>query len=123
MLNRIFDFLHIQPAWKKLVAFFSGLGIIASAVLAIIELMNPSVDIDKNQLADSNNTSINGKNNQSNINNGDQGSAGNRNNNTWNNQKKNMIILQGNQNSIGDRNQNNWYNSNGGNRNDSSKDD
>lgn len=114
---KLSNILNLKPIWKKTVAFFGGLGIIISTIISISQLTNiPDKQQEEKQFIayDSNKNET--------INQGDQGSIGNKNTNIWNNKRDEIktdqryIIIQGNQSSHGNNNVNNWNNTNNNNR-------
>ncbi|MDD5633388.1 MAG: hypothetical protein PHI13_15370 [Methylococcales bacterium] len=113
MFKRFFNFLREQSLFQKIVAFFAALGVIASAVLTISQLINSFNENRENAtplvIATED---FKGKT----TNQGNQGASGDNNKNTWINKKEQTIIhqgdtiKQGDQGSIGNNNTNTWNN-------------
>jgi len=110
---KLSNILNLRPSWKKTVAFFGGLGIIISTIISISQLTNiPSKQSEEKQFV------AYESNKNERINQGNQGSAGNKNTNIWNNKRDEIkvdqryIIIQGDQSSHGNNNVNNWNNTN-----------
>jgi hypothetical protein len=115
MFKKLVDFARRQSVVTRIVAFFGALGVIASAILTTVQLIQSfSHPENKEPFTIADNVTETGERRSIQR---DEGSNGNYNRNTWINQEsvtpiyQQNIVTQGSQSSFGNHNNNTWNNS------------